>query len=319
VSDALTVHVPGSTSNLGAGFDCVGVAVGCWLSVTARRAVGGGETPAIRRSGTVQSIDLPVERDLVHIGFAAACRAAGRDVPTDLVLDVHSEIPVGRGLGSSAAAAVAGAVAANQLLSLALDDGAITELCTEIEGHPDNVVPAVYGGAVLAVRSMSGRLIVDMLDVHDSLALVFAVPDFAVETRRARAALPAHVEHHTAVAAAARAAALVRGLATAQPAPLAAGLDDLLHVPYRRALVTGYDAVTTAAVQAGAYGATLSGSGSTIVAVAPRESARAVERAMAHAWRDAGIAADTFHRAEPVRGYWVGAVPSPEAPARPDE
>jgi homoserine kinase len=319
VSDAVTVHVPASTSNLGAGFDCIGVAVGRWLSVAAQRSGAGEGTLVIHRFGMVAPIDLPAERDLVHVGFTAACRAAGRKVPSNLVLGVRSDIPIGRGLGSSAAAVVAGAVAANQLLSLALDDGAITELCTEIEGHPDNVAPAVYGGAVLAVRPAGGRLIAAALEIHDSLALVFAVPDFAVETKRARAVLPEAVSHETAVAAAARAAALVRGLATAHPALLAAGLDDLLHVPHRRTLVAGYDAVTGAAVQAGAYGATLSGSGSTIVAVAPRDSARAVERAMAAAWRDAGIAAETFHRAEPVRGYWVGDAPSTGAPARPDE
>jgi homoserine kinase len=301
----LVVRVPASTSNLGAGFDCVGVAVDRWLSVGAQRVSGSASAHRIRRTGTLETLDVPAADDLISAGVAAACRAAGRQVPTDLVLDAHSDIPVGRGLGSSAAAIVAGAVAANVLLGLGLDDHAIAVLATDLEGHPDNVTPAVYGGAVLALREAGGRLVVAPLELHESIALVFAVPDFAVETRRARAALPDAVSHDTAVAAAARAAALVRGLATANPALLAAGLNDVLHVPYRRALVPGYDAVTGAAVRAGAFGATLSGSGSTIVAVAARGAEAGVERAMTDAWRSAGVASEAFHNAGPVRGYEV--------------
>lgn len=312
---SVTVRVPGSTSNLGAGFDCLGVAVDKWLTVAVRRAVPGERAPAIRRFGTAEAIDVPAERDLIAAGFAAACGAAGREASSDLVFDVRSEIPVSRGLGSSAAAVVAGAVAANALLELALDDAAIVDLCTAVEGHPDNVAPAVYGGARLAVRAGDGRLTVAPLDVHESLALVFAVPELAVETKRARAALPELVSHDTAVVAASRSAALVRGLATAHPALLAAGLNDVLHVPYRRALIAGYDAVTTAATQAGAFGATLSGSGSTIVAVSPRDSARAVEDAMTAAWRAIGIEAVSFQSAGAVRGYELIGDTSAPSPA----
>ena len=299
------VRVPCSTSNLGAGFDCVGVAVDRWLAVSARRAAAGERGPTIRRFGAVQAVDLPAERDLVHVGFAAACRAAGREVPGDLVLDVRSEIPVGRGLGSSAAAVVAGAAAANALLPLALDLHAIAELCTAIEGHPDNVAPAVYGGATLATRVEDGRLVVAPLEIHASLALVFAVPDFAIETKRARAVLPESVSHDTAVVAAARSAALVRGLASAHPELVATGLNDVLHVPHRRALIPGYDGVTAAAVRSGAIGATLSGSGSTIVAVSPRDAVRAVEDAMAAAWRAIDVAVETFHSAGHVHGVEI--------------
>jgi homoserine kinase len=299
------IRVPASTSNLGAGFDCLGVAVDRWLSVATHRAPAGTPAQRIRRMGTLETLDVPAADDLIVAGVAAACRAAGREAPTDLVLDAHSDIPVGRGLGSSAAAIVAGVVAANVLLELGLDDHAIAVLATDLEGHPDNVTPAVYGGAVLALRAASEHLVVAPLEMHESVALVFAVPDFAVETRRARAALPDVVSHDTAVTAAARAAALVRGLATANSALLAAGLNDVLHVPYRRALVPGYDAVTGAAVRAGAFGATLSGSGSTIVAVAARGAEADVERAMTDAWRAAGVAAKAFHSAGLVRGYEV--------------
>src|SRR5213076_3182644 len=153
-----------------------------------------------------------------------------------------SDIPVARGLGSSATVAAAAAAA---LLDLALDAAGLAELCSELEGHPDNVAPAVFGGANLVLRGPDG-LIVTPLPIHQSLALVFAVPDFTVETKRARAALPATLPHADAVRAAAKSAALVHGLAHGDARLLAAGLDDVLHVPFRRSLVPGYDEVTGA-------------------------------------------------------------------------
>ena len=302
---SVTVRVAGSTANLGAGFDCVGVAVGRWLRVTARAgrdAAGRPATPvAIERSGTLSTLETAPEADLLYRGFAAVCLKAGREVPAGLALAADSDIPVARGLGSSAAATVAGAAAATALLELKLDPAGLAELCSELEGHPDNVAPAVFGGANLVLRGPDG-LIVTPLPIHESLALVFAVPDFTVETKRARAALPATLPHVDAVRAAAKSAALVHGLAHADARLLAAGLDDVLHVPFRRSLVPGYDEVTSAARQAGAYGATLSGSGPTLVAVVASGGVAAVADAMVRAWRARGITAQAFHAARPAGG-----------------
>ena len=278
---SVTVRVAGSTSNLGAGFDCVGVAIGRWLRVTVRTAPG--KSIALERSGTLSTLETAPEADLLYRGFAAACRKTGREVPLGLALAAHSDIPVARGLGSSAAATVAGAAAAVALLELKLDAPALAELASELEGHPDNVAPAVFGGANLVLREPGG-LVVTPLPIHPSLALVFAVPDFTVETKRARAALPATLPH-------------------ADARLLAAGLDDVLHVPFRRALVPGYDEVTSAARQAGAYGATLSGSGPTVVAVVAADGVRAVGDAMVRAWRARGIVAQAFHADRPAGGY----------------
>ena len=299
---SVTVRVAGSTSNLGAGFDCVGVAIGRWLRVTARTAPG--KSIALERSGTLSTLETAPEADLLYRGFAAACRKTGREVPLGLALAAHSDIPVARGLGSSAAATVAGAAAAVALLELKLDAPALAELASELEGHPDNVAPAVFGGANLVLREPYG-LVVTPLPMHPSLALVFAVPEFTVETTRARAALPATLPHADAARAAAKSAALVHGLAHADLRLLAAGLDDVLHVPFRRALVPGYDEVTSAARQAGAPGATLSGSGPTVVAVVAADRARAVGDAMVRAWKARGIVAQAFHADRPAGGYEI--------------
>lgn len=296
----VTVRVPGSTSNLGSGFDCVGLAVPRWLTLTIEPA----PTGTIDRRGTLSGMRVPYEDDLLIRGCAAAARAVGKPLPA-LTLTVDSEIPVARGLGSSAAAVVAGAVATTALLDLGLSDAAIAELATAIEGHPDNVAPMVHGGATLALPFAGAALEIARLTIHDSLALVFAVPDFTVETKRARAALPATLPHAVAAEAAARGAALVHGLAHGEPRALAAGLDDVLHVPFRRSLVRGYDDVVVAARSAGAFGATLSGSGPTIVAVTPNARVEPVGDAMRRAWDKHGVRTETFNVTRPAGRYEI--------------
>jgi homoserine kinase len=169
-----------------------------------------------------------------------------------------------------------------------------------VEGHPDNVAAAIFGGAVLAVPGTAGRAV--PLTVARGLTFVFAVPDFEVTTRDARAVLPRELPHRTAAQAAARGAALVHGLATGEADVLRAALDDVLHVPFRRSLIDGYDTVCGAAVAAGAFGATLSGSGSTLVAVAPERQAQGVAEAMRGAWEQHGVQADSFVNPSQVDG-----------------
>jgi len=153
---------------------------------------------------------------------------------------------------------------------------------------------------VLVVPGASARVV--PLTVARGLTLVFAVPDFEVTTRAARAVLPKELPHRTAAQAAARGAALVHGLATGEADVLRVALDDVLHVPFRRLLIDGYDSVCSAAVGAGAFGATLSGSGSTLVAIAPERQAPAVADAMRGAWEQHGVQADSFVNPSQVDG-----------------
>ncbi|PYO91762.1 MAG: homoserine kinase [Gemmatimonadetes bacterium] len=300
------VRVPASSSNLGAGFDCIGVAVDRWLaaSVTLDRAEKGGF--AIRRHGKLSAVKVRPDQDLFTRGFRAACAAGGGGgvTPVGVTIDATSDIPVGCGLGSSAAAIVAGAMLADAALGLGLSRAQILEIGTTIEGHPDNIAPAIYGGAVLSVRTPAG-LVSTSLSVADGLALLIVVPPFPSDTKAARAVLPRTLPHSDAVSAASRAAALVQGLSSGDGALLAAALDDVLHVPFRRARIPGYDAVVTAAQDAGAFGATLSGAGSAIVAIAPRERSAAVGTAMVAAWRAIGIEAELITCTSTVAGATV--------------
>jgi homoserine kinase len=299
------VRVPASSSNLGAGFDCIGVAVDRWLVASVTSAAGGAIS--IRRRGRLTAVSVSVDDDLLTRGFRAACAAAGAPL-AGAVIDATSDIPVGCGLGSSAAAIVAGVLLADAALELNLTRQRIVEIATAIEGHPDNVAPAVYGGAVLSVRTPAG-IVSTSLKVADGLELVLVVPPFPSDTKAARALLPKTLPHADAVVAASRAAALVQGLLTGDAALLGAALDDVLHVPFRRARIPGYDAVVGAAQGAGGFGATLSGAGSAILAIAPRERSAAVGAAMLAAWRTAGVEAELIRSSHPVPGATVGRIP----------
>jgi homoserine kinase len=301
------VRVPATSANLGGGFDCIGIAVDRWLSASVEaedKSRSGDAAVTISRGGTLASLGLAPEDDALHTGFVAACATGGRAVPKRLDFIVDSEIPVARGLGASSAALVAGARLADAALALGLDATALAELCTRIEGHPDNVAPALFGGAMLAVPgndSIEGRRwVFASLPVHPSLAFVLIIPPFPVETAPARAILPREVTHEIAVRAAGKGAALAHGLATGDAALLRIALDDVLHVPYRRGLVPGLAGLNDAACAAGAYGATLSGSGSTLIAVAPQEAAERVADAMRKRWSAEGVVTDAFVQRRPA-------------------
>lgn len=306
-----TVHVPASTSNLGSGFDCIGMAVDRWLTASVIvDAAGSGVR--MTRHGTLQALSCAAADDLVHQGFVAACRQGKCPVPAGITYDVTSTIPVARGLGSSAAALVAGAALADVALALELGMHGVATLVSQIEGHPDNASPATFGGAMLGVANDDATALTpasylfSTLPVHASLVFVFAIPPLEVTTADARAVLPAQVSFGDAVRALQRSAALTHGLATGDAGLLRQALDDVLHVPYRRSLVPGYDAVVADAMAAGAFGATLSGSGSTTVAIGRREQQDSIANAMACAFHRAGLEAETFITAGTVSGLRIG-------------
>jgi homoserine kinase len=305
-----SVRVPASTSNLGGGFDCVGMAVDRWLTASVIITPGANGVTMARR-GSLETLRCEPRDDLVYEGFAAACGRRSVAIPDGLAFDVSSDIPVARGLGSSAAALVAGAALADAALHLHLGTDGVATLISQIEGHPDNAAPAVFGGAMLGVARDDASAAhpctyaFSSLSVHQSVSFIFAVPPLEVTTAAARAVLPKHVSFSDAVSAVQRSAALVHGLATGDADLLSRALDDVLHVPYRQSLVPGYAAVVTAARAAGAFGGTLSGSGSAMVAIGRPTDAEAIGAGMRAAFAAHGLDAQTIVTAGAVSGLQV--------------
>jgi len=274
------VVVPGSTSNLGPGFDCLGLALQIPMTVTAERIPFGF---SIRRLGEGRDLAIDPHQDKVLGSFRHLFRMAREAVPT-VALTIRSRIPPSRGLGSSASAIVAGLTLANHWLGDAFSPEALFREATRLEGHPDNVAPAIFGGLTLSMPRRDGTVEALRLTMPRGLALTLAVPSIHVSTAKARALLPASIPLRHAAENTARAMALEYAFITRRFELLAEALRDVYHVPYRARLIPGFDGVVEAGRRAGAYGVTISGSGPTMLAFhAPGRGSR-VGAAMVNAF-----------------------------------
>jgi homoserine kinase len=288
----VTVYAPGSASNLGPGFDCLGIAfTGRGDHVT---AVLEG-VPGVR-VGSVSDPRIPLDafRNTAAIAASSVLRRAGAPASYGLRLDVEKGLPLSGGMGGSAASAVAGAVAADALLGSELSGVELLGAALDAEGvvagrHADNVAPSLFGGAVLVVSLEP--LLFARIRVHAELALVLVSPDYQVATAAARAVLPRQVPRADAVLQSARLGALVLGLERAEDGLIRGAMEDLIAEPARRHLHPGFAEARVGGLRAGALGVVVSGAGPTAVAVAPAHAAERVAVALEAAYRDQGITA----------------------------
>jgi homoserine kinase len=239
----VTVRVPASTSNLGPGFDCLGLALRLYNQVTVSR--GRGE-----RTGKMACA----------ASTAFFKRAARR--PFSFSCSIAGDIPPSRGLGSSAALRLGVLHGLNELADRPLERRDIFELCAALEGHPDNAAPACYGGFNV-VRGLTRQ----MFTVSAQLHFVLLVPDFEIATAEARRLLPLRIDRVQAVENSRNACAITAAFASREYQSLRGAFADRLHQPFRKKLIPFLDKVISAAESAGALGAFLSGSGSTICAI----------------------------------------------------
>jgi len=283
----LKIRVPATTANLGPGFDCLGLALDWWNTI---------EVETIERGLQVEvdcppGVDIPRNRtNLVVYGMDAVYRLAGQKRPP-LRIHITTHIPIARGLGSSSAAIVGGLVAANTLLGTLYSRDELVTLVTRIEGHPDNVAPALLGG--LMVAAMEGKQVtVARFPVPRELRCVLFVPNTALLTKKARGVLPKRIPRADAIYNASRVALWIAALRERRWEWLAAATQDRLHQPYRAKLVPGMYALFDAAKDAGACGAALSGAGPSIIAFAIHHG-EPVARAMMHAAQRIGLTGST--------------------------
>ena len=273
----IVVEVPASSANLGAGFDCIGLALGIvnLIDLEVCRDCGGAIELRCEGEGTGE-LDGDRRNRFVE-GLEAGLQAAGAELPPDVGWRIRmiNKIPLSRGLGSSAAATVGGLVAANALAGGRLAERDILRLATAIEGHPDNAAAALLGGFVVATSFGSGVEAI-RFEVAAGLWVVLFIPELRLSTRAMRGVLPATVPFGDAVANLGRVAVGVAGMATGHPELLAALTADVLHEPYRAAAYPQLPALVAAARASGALGACLSGAGSSILAFA--DSPEAVSR-----------------------------------------
>jgi homoserine kinase len=267
-----SVRVPASTSNLGAGFDCLGLALDLWLEANIKSGSG-----APVYTGTLEH--LSSEEDFLF-------RTVAGLQPSGTHLEVDSAIPVSRGLGSSAAARVAGQVLKRLITKAPLDRNEVYNGARVLEGHPDNAGPAVYGGLVLDAARPT------LLQLHETLGVAVAIPSQQISTEQARSILPAQLLREEAIEHASRAAALLLGLTRGDPELIRHGMCDVIATPRRARLIVGYADAVDAGEKAGAYGVTISGAGSGIVAITEKRLSSRVADAMASALTRSGNTAE---------------------------
>ena len=259
------VSVPATSANVGAGFDAVG------LALTLYNTVSFEENDFLEIS-SADGVRVPrSENNLVYRSAKLLYQKAGRRMPGMRIVQT-SAIPMARGLGSSSACIAAGLLGANSLLKEPFDRNELLNFAAEIEGHPDNVAPALLGGLTASVIQ-GGKVWSIKYDVEPSLCFAAVIPDYKLLTEAARAALPKTIPHRDAVYNLSRAALLPAAFCSGRHDLLPIATGDCLHQPYRIPLMPGANEVFAAAENCGACAVYVSGAGSTVMAVVEKKEA----------------------------------------------
>jgi homoserine kinase len=266
----VTVQIPATSANLGPGFDVLGIALRLYNEVSFS-ADAKGFTPFRHTPNIVIEIEgegsgtLPRDHSNLVVRAAFKVFERARKWPAELHVKLVNRIPLSRGLGSSSAASLGGICAANALIGKALSDHALLELAVGLEGHPDNVVPAMVGGfCISGVIDHQVRYL--KFAVPSSLRAVVCIPERPLETREARRVLPSRIPFSAAVFTSSRVAFLVGALLQKRYAWLSFAMEDVLHQTPRANLIPGLKEAICEAKKAGAYGSALSGAGSSVIA-----------------------------------------------------
>jgi homoserine kinase len=288
-----TLRVPASSANLGPGFDALGLALGVYLTCRFRRS----EALRIQADGRDAASIPTSDNNLIWQTALSVAQAHGMTMPP-IELHIHNEIPLGKGMGSSAAALTTGVVIADELLGLGWKPLRILDEAARLEGHPDNVAPCTLG-SIVASAIDSTRAV--RLDLPKSFDLAIVVPDFDLPTSEARAVLPSAYSREDAVFNVQRAALLIAALATGTTSVFPAAIEDRFHQPYREALVPGLHEILRLRAP-GLLGCALSGAGPSILVFFER-GYESVCGLVVQIFRLHGHEAETLHCSIPERGF----------------
>jgi homoserine kinase len=283
---AVTIRVPGTTANLGPGFDTLGVALKLHNQVSIREQ----DEPVISLVGATRGKDSPSARAMAQEA-AQTFFHRSKITPHGAQVEIKGDVPVSRGLGSSVTVRLGIVYALNEINGRPLSDAAILDLVTDLEGHPDNCAPALFGGFVVSgVINDSVRY--RRFSVPASIKFVCCIPEYEIATEKARALLPKQVSLRDAVDNINRVGLITATFASGDFSLLRGLFDDKLHQPYRKKLIPQLDEVLANGIEAGALGGWLSGSGSTIICLTEQKE-KAVAEAMTNVFAKQDIRCET--------------------------
>lgn len=279
----IRIDIPATSANLGPGFDCLGMALNLYNVIEVQKS----DRLQIEILGEGQKSIPKNERNLTYRSYAKALEEMGKE-PMPLRLRQINRIPSTRGLGSSATAVVGGILVANAMAGANWSKERILELATRIEGHPDNVAPAIYGGFTVAMENGEGVQCISF-PIPREMVPVALIPQFELSTKKARGVLPKSVPHRDASKNIAHASMLVACMARRDLRRMEGIFCDWMHQPYRSPLIPGFDEMRSQCEQAGAMGAFLSGAGPTLLAIVRRAQATEFVQKMTEYIRETGM------------------------------
>lgn len=292
----VSVKVPATTANIGPGFDCLGMALPLYNTITIEETVlpgTGVEINVISESSAIDELALehiPLdENSLVYKAVELLYNSIGQ-TPGELKINIHSSIPVARGLGSSASVVVGALIAANELLGHPADEVALLSIASELEGHPDNITPAIIGGLVLASQEDDGTVIYRKLEWPSEWAITVCIPDFELSTDIARSVLPKEVPMKDAIFNAQRLGMFVQAVHTKDTELMKLALKDRLHQPYRMKLMPGLDKIMdNLRFIDSVLGCVISGAGSSILIISEKNDLDKIKNVVKETWADQNI------------------------------
>ena len=296
----VSVKVPATSANIGPGFDCLGLALPIYNTITIEETVLPGTGIEINMmTEDEEAIDEMIfddiprdENNIVYKAVEMLYNSIGQE-PSELKINIQSQIPITRGLGSSAAVVVGGLIAANKLLGSPADETALLSIATEVEGHPDNVAPAILGGFVLASQEDDGSIVYRKLNWPNEWDITVCIPDFELSTNIARSVLPENVPMQDAIFNAKHLAMLIEAVNTKDEKLMKTALHDQLHQPYREKLVPGMKEIMEAFKhEDGVLGCVLSGAGPALLIISHKYDLDKIKSTVKDIWEPQSVKVD---------------------------
>ncbi len=254
----INIRVPGTSANIGPGFDTLGLALDIYNEFRFQEIPEGIEIQGFEK-------EIHLEDNLIYTSMMETFREIGCR-PKGVRVDVSANIPISRGLGSSASCILGGVVGANELAGSPLSREEIFKLATKIEGHPDNIAPALFGGLVVSIME-GDRILYNTVEVHKGIKFIALIPDFVLSTRRSREVLPETIDFQQGINNISRVSLLLSALSNGRFDLLRYSLEDVLHQPYRGKLIPNFFNILNKCWDMGVLGVYLSGAGPTIMCI----------------------------------------------------
>lgn len=295
----VSYKVPATTANLGPGFDSLGMALPIYNIISIEETVlpsTGVEVNVMKDVEDAELLELnevPQDRDnIVYKAVEMLYNLVGQDA-NELKITIQTNIPIAKGLGSSASVIVGGLLAANELLGFPADETALLTIATEAEGHPDNVVPAILGGMVMSSIEDDGSIVYRKLDWPDEWHITVGIPDFELATNVARSVLPESYSLEDAKFNARKYAMLVHAIDTKDAELMKASMDDRLHQPYRERLVPGFKEIKEALKhEDDVLGVVISGAGPAVIIISRNNVVEKIQNVVKETWNNLNIHAE---------------------------